>query len=149
MVVRREKDQDTPMKINKLSLLIVELYEKLSSWEEDVVRGSGLTTTQAHIIGIVGHSGSIKMKDLAEKTGVTTGTLTVAADRLEERHLLKRMPHESDRRSYLIELTPEGEAYFKQHHKFHLQMTEDLVSDLTEAEQELFAGIIEKVLKKI
>ena len=149
MIVRLKKDQDNSMKIKNLSQLIVELYEKLSSWEEDVVKDSGLTTTQAHIIDIVGHSGSIKMKDLAEKTGVTTGTLTVAADRLEERKLLKRKPHESDRRSYLIELTSEGESYFKQHHKFHLRMTEDLVSDLTETEQEIFAGIIEKMLKKI
>ena len=35
------------MKIKNLSQLIVELYEKLSSWEEDVVKDSGLTTTQA------------------------------------------------------------------------------------------------------
>ncbi len=74
-----------------------------------MVRDSGLTTAQAHTIQIVGHAGSIKMKDLAEKIGVTTGTLTVAVERLEKKNLLVRKPHEKDRRAYLIELTPEGE----------------------------------------
>lgn len=137
------------MNIKHLSKIIVEFYERLSSWEESVVRDSGLTTAQAHTIEIVGHAGAIQMKDLAEKIGVTTGTLTVAIDRLEKKKLLQRKPHETDRRSFLIELTPQGQIYFKQHHNFHIQMTEEIVSGLTQAEQELFAGIIERVLKKI
>jgi len=137
------------MKIEHLSKLIVEFYEKLSSWEDSVFRDSGLTTAQAHTIGIVGHEGAIKMKDLAEKTGVTTGTLTVGIDRLEKKKLLERKPHETDRRSFLIELTKKGDAYFQQHHNFHIKMTQEIVSDLTQAEQTAFANIIEKVLKKI
>ncbi|WP_319548446.1 MarR family transcriptional regulator [Desulfogranum marinum] len=73
------------MELRRLSEIIVEFYEKLSSWEDSVVRESGLTTAQANTIEIVGHAGSIKMKDLAEKLGVTTGTLTVAVDRLEKK----------------------------------------------------------------
>ena len=137
------------MEIRHLSKIIVEFFEKLSSWEESVVRDSGLTTAQAHAIEIVGHSGPIKMKDLAEKIGVTTGTLTVAVDRLEKKELMKRKPHETDRRSYLIELTPQGEEVFKEHHNFHIKMTEEIVSGLTRKEQEDFARIIEKVLTRI
>lgn len=137
------------MDIKNLSKIIVEFYEKLSSWEESVVKDSGLTTTQAHMIEIVGHAKSIKMKDLAEKTGVTTGTLTVAVDRLEKKNMLVRKPHEKDRRSYLIELTKGGEARFREHHNFHIKMTEELVSGLTEEEQDHFAEMIDKVLVKI
>ena len=137
------------MKLKRLSELIVEFYEKLSSWEDSVVRDSGLTTAQAHTIEIVGHAGSIKMKDLAEKLGVTTGTLTVAVDRLEKKDLLVRKPHERDRRAYLIELTPEGEKYFAQHHQFHIKMTEEIVVDLDPDEINQLAGILEKILKRI
>jgi len=137
------------MEIKHLSKIIVEFYEKLSSWEESVVRDSGLTTAQAHAIEIVGHAGSIKMKDLAQKIGVTTGTLTVAVDRLEKKGLMKRKPHESDRRSYLIELTPKGEINFKEHHNFHIKMTEEIVAGLTPEEQVQFSRIIEKVLTQI
>ena len=100
-------------------------------------------------IEIVGHSGPIKMKDLADKIGVTTGTLTVAVDRLEEKNLLVRKPHEKDRRAYLIDLTEAGQAYFEQHHNFHIKMTQEIVAGLTEEEQAVFADILEKVLKRI
>lgn len=137
------------MDTQQLSKIIVEFYEKLSSWEESVVRDSGLTTAQAHTIEIVGHAGSIKMKDLAKKIGVTTGTLTVGIDRLEKKNLLVRKPHKTDRRSYLIELTPQGEKCFKEHHNFHIQMTQELVSELTPREQDDFGKIIRKMLDRI
>ncbi|WDP92724.1 MAG: MarR family transcriptional regulator [Desulfobacter sp.] len=137
------------MELHRLSELIVEFYEKLSSWEEAVVRDSGLTTAQAHTIEMVGHSGPIKMKDLAEKIGVTTGTLTVAVDRLEKKNLLKRKPHETDRRSFIIELTPEGEKAFEEHHNFHIQMTQELVSGLSPEDQDHFSRIIKTMLTKI
>ena len=103
---------------------------------------------EVHTIEMVGHSGAITMKELAEKIGITTGTLSVAVDRLEKKHLLKRTPYHTDRRAFLIELTPEGEACFKEHHEFHLKMTRKIVSGLTASEQKTFADVIEKILKK-
>jgi DNA-binding MarR family transcriptional regulator len=78
--------------IEELLKTIIEFYEKLSTWEEGVVKDSGLTTAQNHPIEIVDHEGSIKMIKLAEKLGVTSGTLTVSIDRLEEKGLLRRVP---------------------------------------------------------
>ena len=137
------------MNLNYLAKTIVEFYEKLSSWEDAVVKDTGLTTAQAHTIEIIGHSGPIKMKDLAYRIGVTTGTLTVAVDKLENKKLLERKQCKADRRVYLIELTEVGQEYFKQHHNFHIKMTQEIVADLTDEEQELFGNILEKMVKKI
>ncbi|MBT3178525.1 MAG: MarR family transcriptional regulator [Desulfobacula sp.] len=103
---------------------------------------------EPHTIEIVGHAGPIKMKDLAQKIGVTTGTLTVSVDRLEEKQLLVRQPCKTDRRAYLIELTQLGQAYFKQHHNFHIKITQEIVADLTDEEQQIFGTIFGKILKK-
>ena len=137
------------MEIRHLSELIVEFFEKLSSWEESVVRDSGLTTAQAHAVEILGHSGPVKMKELAQKIGVTTGTLTVAVDRLEKKNLMRRKPHATDRRSILIELTPQGEQVFKEHNNFHLRMTQELVADLSAEDLETFTRILKTMLTKI
>ena len=137
------------MDLNNLAKIIVEFYEKLSSWEDAVVRDTGLTTAQAHTIEIIGHSGPIKMKDLAHRIGVTTGTLTVAVDKLENKKLLERKQCKTDRRAYLIELTAAGQKYFKQHHNFHIQMTQEIVADLTDKEQEMVGNILKKMVKKI
>lgn len=139
------------MKMNteKLASIIVEFYEKISSWEHAVVKGSGLSTAQMHTIEIVGHAEKIRMKDLAEKMGVTTGTLTVSVDKLEKMNLLERTRHESDRRSYMIVLTKDGEKLFREHHKLHVQMTQELVNDLSEEEQDQFGRILLKSIDNI
>jgi len=137
------------MQTKELSRLIVEFYERLSAWEDAVVKGTGLTTAQNHAIEIVGHSGAIKMKDLAAKIGVTTGTLTVAVDRLEEKKLMRRVPHKTDRRSFLIELTDAGAQVFKQHHAHHLELTEGMFQGLSEDERVRFHEMIVKLIDAI
>lgn len=134
------------MDVEELSKTIIEFYEKLSTWEEEVVKDSGLTTAQNHTIEIVGHEGAIKMRKLADKLGVTTGTLTVSIDRLEEKELLRRVPHQSDRRSYLIELTDKGQEIFKKHHSHHLNLTREIMTDFSEKEQSDFYIAIKKVM---
>ena len=137
------------MQTTELSRLIVEFYEKLSAWEDAAVKGSGLTTSQNHTIEIVGHSGAIKMKDLAAKIGVTTGTLTVAVDRLEDKKLLRRVPHQTDRRSYLVELTDAGQKVFEKHHSLHLELTRNMLEGLNEEERAFFQDTLIKLMASI
>lgn len=136
------------MTVKELARDIVEFYEKLSSWEHEVVRGSDLTPNQMHAIEIIGHEKSLRMKELAEKLGITTGTLTVTVDRLEQKGLIERQPHETDRRSYRVVLTPSGKKHFKKHHEFHIKLTEEIVSALSPGELESFREILGKVVKQ-
>jgi DNA-binding MarR family transcriptional regulator len=101
-----------------------------------------------HAIEIIGHEKSLRMKELAEKLGVTTGTLTVTVDRLEQKGLIERQPHETDRRSYRVVLTPSGKKHFKKHHEFHIKLTEEIVSALSPEELESFREILGKVVKQ-
>lgn len=135
----------------QLSHQIVELYERLSSWEQDVVKSSGLSTAQMHTIEIIGHEGDVplRMKDLAKKMGVTTGTLTVMIDRLEKQGLLQRKPHETDRRSWLIALTEKGEELFAEHHQYHLRLTEEITATLSTEEKMQFAVVLKKLINQM
>lgn len=131
--------------IETLSSLIIEFYEKLSSWEHAVVRGRSLTLPQMHTLEILGQHGSLRMKELAAKMGVTTGTLTVTVDRLEKRGLVSRAPNESDRRSFLVELTARGRTLFEEHHKLHLDLTRDLAASLGDGEARELASMLRKL----
>jgi DNA-binding MarR family transcriptional regulator len=135
--------------VEGLAHKMIEFYERMSSWEHGVVKGSGLSPAQMHAIEILGMYDSCRMKELAEKLGVTTGSLTVMVDRLEKRGLLVRRPHESDRRSYMVALTDRGREHYASHHKFHLKLTQDMAAVLTREELEAFEGILEKVLPQI
>lgn len=131
--------------LEDLSALIIEFYEKLSSWEHAVVRGSSLTLPQTHTLEILGHSPPLRMKELAAKMGVTTGTLTVTVDRLEKRGLVARAPNESDRRSVMVELTDSGRAVFEEHHKLHLTLTREMAASLDEDEARALARTLRKL----
>jgi DNA-binding MarR family transcriptional regulator len=132
----------------RLSQLMLEFYEKMSSWEHAVVKQSGLSPAQMHTVEIIGHHGSLQMKDLALKMGVTTGTLTVMIDRLESMGLVERTPHESDRRSYNTLLTAAGRHHYEDHHKRHLELTLDLTAALPAAETMQFITSLEKLLER-
>lgn len=132
----------------RLSQLLLEFYEKMSSWEHAVVKASGLSPAQMHAVEIIGHHGSLQMKDLALRIGVTTGTLTVMIDRLESMGLVKRTPHASDRRSYNTRLTAEGRHHYEDHHQRHLELTRDLTAALTVGETQQFIFSLEKLLER-
>lgn len=114
--------------IAQINHAIIEFFEKLSSWEHDIVREKGMTLPQMHTLEVLGIHGAMRMKELAAAMGITTGTLTVQVDRLEAKGFLRRIPHETDRRSINVELTETGRELFREHDRLHLRLTEELVS---------------------
>ncbi|MFW5488542.1 MAG: MarR family winged helix-turn-helix transcriptional regulator [Desulfovibrio sp.] len=122
--------------LHRLSELLVEFFEKFSSWEHGVVRGEELTLPQMHTVEILGATGPMRMKELAGKMGVTTGTLTVLVDKLEDKGVVRRMPNKDDRRSILVGLTEEGQAHYRSHDKHHLSLTRELTAELESEDME-------------
>ncbi len=119
------------MSLEVLSHQLAEFYDKMASWEHSVVKDSGLSPAQMHTVEIIGHNQNMRMKELAGRLGVTTGSLTVGVDKLEKLGLVERKPHESDRRSWLIVLTDDGKQMYEQHHKYHQEFTNEISRDLT------------------
>ncbi|MCG8573138.1 MAG: MarR family transcriptional regulator [Spirochaetes bacterium] len=135
--------------IQSLSHIIVEFYEKLSSWENAIVEGSGLSLPHMHAIEILGTNGPLKMKELAEKIGITTGTLTVTIDKLEKKGIVSRKSNPADRRSFVIELTQQGKEIQQEHSQYHLQLTAECTADFTESEKEQFFSLIRNFIQHI
>lgn len=135
--------------IDRLSNLIVEFYEKLSSWEQSVVEGTGLTLAQTHTIEILGANDCVKMKDLALKMGVTTGTLTVMVDNLEKKQLVKRAKNPKDRRSYVIMLTEKGRKYYKHHSDFHVELTRECTANFSKEDLIKFESLLREFIQHI
>lgn len=131
--------------LDDLTSLLVEFSERLSSWEQEVVRDSGLSLPQMHTLEVLGLHAPLRMKDLAERLGVTTGTMTVTVDKLERLGLVSRQPHGTDRRSYLVALTPEGERLCREHHGHHLRLTQELAAGLTDEELAALTAALTKM----
>ena len=132
-----------------LSRQFIEFYDKLSSWENSVVKDSGLSPAQMHTIEVIGQHEHLMMKELADRLGITTGTLTVAVDRLEKLEMVKRIPHDQDRRVWLIVLTENGTKMYEQHNRFHEEFTREISQDLSAREIQIFTSLMESILKRM
>jgi DNA-binding MarR family transcriptional regulator len=137
------------MSLEILSHQLAEFYDKMASWEQSIVKDSGLSPAQMHTVEIIGHNQNMRMKELAERLGVTTGTLTVGVDKLEKIGLVERKPHESDRRSWLIVLTDKGKKMYEQHHKYHQDFTNEISRDLTLDQIETLTNHLDIMLKRL
>ncbi len=134
------------MTINEeLTHELLAFFNGFSSWENSIVRSSELTVSEAHALEVLGEHERINMKGLAHKLGVTTGTTTVTVDRLEKKNLAYRESTKEDRRVNLISLTDIGKNAFEEHHDFHLRLTQQMTSVLSDDEIKQFL----KTLKKI
>lgn len=135
-------------KTHDLSHLIVEFYERLSSWEHEVVRDKGLTLPQMHTLEILGAQGPMRMKELAQRMGVTTGTLTVMVDRLKRNGHVERRRHDTDRRSIIVTLTHSGQELFEEHDALHHQLTAELTSGLSDDELATLSDLLRKMVRE-
>ncbi|MBY6195644.1 MarR family winged helix-turn-helix transcriptional regulator [Vibrio hangzhouensis] len=136
------------MSLSHLNNLIIEFYDKLSSWEQSVVKETGYSLAQIHTVEVLGAHGSMRMKELADRLGITTGTLTVQVEKLVTAGLLERHPHQEDRRSILVGLTDEGKKLHNAHHHLHLQLTNDLAQHLSDTEIQVLQSCLDKMVRE-
>src|SRR4030095_819232 len=54
------------------------------------------------------HKGPLPVNEIGKKVLLTSGSITVAVDRLETRGLVERRAHGSDRRARIVHLTTQG-----------------------------------------
>lgn len=128
--------------------LLIEFYERFSSWEQAVVRETGITLQQMHTLEILGSCGHLRMKELAEKMGVTTGSLTVLVDRLERAELVERKPNAEDRRSIRVGLTPAGTKLFEEHHALHGRLSQDMAGALSPGELDSLLDMLKRLVQR-
>ncbi len=134
------------MTINEeLTHELLAFFNGFSSWENSIVRSSELTVSEAHAVEVLGEHEKINMKGLAQKLGVTTGTTTVTVDRLKKKNFARRESTKEDRRVNLISLTDLGKKAFEEHHDFHLRLTEQMTSVLSDDEIKQFLHTLKKI----
>ncbi|CAH0530412.1 MarR family winged helix-turn-helix transcriptional regulator [Vibrio hippocampi] len=129
--------------IEKLNQLLTEFYDKMSSWEQSVVKETGYSLAQVHTIEVLGSHGAMRMKELAEKLGITTGTLTVQIDKLVQAELIERGAHPNDRRAIVVSLTEQGQAIHRHHNQLHLSLVQELTRHLEPEQEKVLAHCLE------
>ena len=93
------------------------------------------------------HKGPMAVNEIGRLVLLTSGSMTTAIDRLEERRLVERTEHAQDRRAKLVSLTRAGRALitklFQQHQANLAAATEGLRHD----ERETLIVLLKKLGK--
>lgn len=92
--------------------LLAECMQSFERYSAEHVRQYGLTHAQFDIIATLGNTSGMSFKCLGDQTLITKGTLTGVIERLEAKGLVERERSASDKRSYFVRLSAEGEAMF-------------------------------------
>jgi DNA-binding MarR family transcriptional regulator len=90
---------------------IMRAHQLFLAQANDVLRPFDLTFARYEVLAWLAWNaecGSLSLSQIGERLQVTPATVTNAIDRLEGDGLVRRLPHPSDARSTLAEITPLG-----------------------------------------
>lgn len=131
-----------------LNEILVKLFRDINAIEERAIRTDeykDITANDIHVIEAVGLDGAKNMTSVAKTLEVTTGTLTIAVNGLVKKGYVNRVRSEEDRRVVLVSLSEKGKRAYLHHRKFHEQMIDAIVGELSEEEQQ----VLEKALMRL
>lgn len=83
-------------------------------WDDAEERLAPYSLTLKHSWALHALDEPLSMRGLAERLGIDASYVTAIADQLEERGLIERRPHPTDRRIKSLALTSEGRRFRKQ-----------------------------------
>jgi MarR family 2-MHQ and catechol resistance regulon transcriptional repressor len=92
------------------------------------------------------HKGPLPVNEIGKKVLLTSGSMTVAVDRLETKGLVERRAHGTDRRARMVHLTRAGRKVIKRVYADHAADMERLASaSLTRAERRSLISLLKKI----
>jgi MarR family 2-MHQ and catechol resistance regulon transcriptional repressor len=118
----------------------VETYAENSITESEMC-GSDFAVLEALL-----HKGPLPINEIGKKVLLTSGSITVAVDRLESKGFVERRASGTDRRARIVHLTKDGRALITLVYADHASDMERLAAaSLNRAERETLIRLLKKI----
>ena len=92
------------------------------------------------------HKGPLPINEIGKKILLTSGSITTAVDRLEDKGLVERRAHGTDRRAKVVHLTKDGKKLITRVYADHAVDMEQLAAaSLTKKERELLIKLCKQI----
>jgi MarR family 2-MHQ and catechol resistance regulon transcriptional repressor len=117
----------------------VEAYAKRS------IDGSELCGSDFAVLEALLHKGTLPVNEIGRKVLLTSGSITVAVDRLEAKGLVERRASADDRRARIVHLTGEGRKFITRAYAEHATDMEQLASELSATERATLIRLLKKI----
>lgn len=118
----------------------VETYAEISVLHLEIC-GSDFAVLEALL-----HKGPLPVNEIGKKVLLTSGSITVAVDRLEAKGFVERRAHGTDRRARVVHLTPQGRKVIARAYADHAADMERLASgSLNRKERDTLIRLLKQV----
>jgi DNA-binding MarR family transcriptional regulator len=116
-----------------------------------VVEGSEVTATEYALTSWLAVQRSATPSQLADELGLAPTTLSAMIDRLVQKGQIRRIPHPDDGRSYLLELTPQGQKTNVRNSRRLERVIGDLRAELDSDPEEILEAMrrLEAALRRV
>lgn len=135
---------------DQFSVFMTDVWSRMNKMEERALAAgleSDISITEINIISKIAENPDVKMSDAARLIGVTLATLTVACDKLEAKGLVERSRDSNDRRVVKVAPTAKGLAAYTCHRRFHAQLFEAVLGDITPEEEKVLSRCVQKLVQ--
>ena len=113
------------------------------------VASTGLGLSDFAVLEVLLNKGAMRVNDVGKTVLLTSGSISVAVDRLEKKGLVVRQKCENDRRVCYVELTDEGRVLIRAAFREHAGNLERAMAFLSQEERGELVGLLKKLGKGV
>lgn len=106
----------------------------------------GIRPVLLSILGLIYQQTPVLQSELGRQLAIKRANIVPLLDELEERGLLKRRPADTDRRAYLLELTPAGRKLTVKLVELHAALERDMLEHMGVRERDQLLQLLKKFL---
>lgn len=127
--------------------LLVDIFNRILAIEGESLKQKGikLSMSEIHVLEAVEKVTPPTMTNIANKLGITVGSLTVSVNTLYQKGYLSRERDPDDRRKVMIALLPKAESVLEMHNDFHNDMINSVFEDLKIEEDEILISSLKRL----
>ena len=126
-------------------LVLMKAHRTLSRHAVRSIEALDMCLSDFGILEALLHKGPQSVRELGRRIELTSGAMTTAIDRLEARNLVGRADHATDRRSWVIHLTPAGKALITKVFAGHEKAMEKAMSGLSRGDRATLTDLLKRL----
>ena len=126
-------------------LVLMKAHRTLTRHATRSIEALDMCLSDFAILEALLHKGPQPVRQLGRRIDLTSGSMTTAIDRLETRHLVTRADHATDRRAWVIHLTPEGKTLITKVFAGHEEAMERAMRALSKTERATLTDLLKRL----
>jgi len=130
-------------------LVLWKAWRAMEAYDKRSIASLDICLSDFAVLEILLNKGPHPVNTIGKRVMLTSGSITTAVDRLEERGLVRREQSAEDRRVFIVDLTAKGRRFIERAFEGHKETMERAAGVLTQREREQLLPLLRKLGKGV